>query len=60
MIGALGLLLIIVSIILLVVGLFKKSPGLKSKAFKGFGLGVGSGRSSGYGRYHVTNVTIIG
>lgn len=22
----------------------------------GFGLGVGSGRSSGYGRYHVTNV----
>ena len=26
----------------------------------GFGLGVGSGRSSGYGRYHVTNVTIIG
>ena len=40
MIGALGLLLIIVSIILLVVGLFKKSPGLKSKAFKGFGLGV--------------------
>ena len=22
----------------------------------GFGLGIGSGRSSGYGRYHVTNV----
>ena len=24
--------------------------------FAGFGLGIGSGRSSGYGRYHVTNI----
>lgn len=24
----------------------------------GFGIGIGSGRSSGYGRYHVTNVRI--
>jgi hypothetical protein len=24
----------------------------------GFGIGIGSGRSSGYGRYHVTNVTM--
>lgn len=25
----------------------------------GFGLGIGSGRSSGFGRYHVTNVELI-
>ena len=25
----------------------------------GFGIGIGSGRSSGYGRYHVTNVQAI-
>lgn len=25
----------------------------------GFGMGIGSGRTSGYGRYHVTNVTAI-
>jgi hypothetical protein len=25
----------------------------------GFGLGIGSGRSSGYGRYHVENVEAI-
>ena len=26
----------------------------------GFGLGIGSGRSSGYGRYHVVDVKLIG
>ena len=26
----------------------------------GFGLGIGSGRTSGYGRYHVSNVEAIG
>ena len=25
----------------------------------GFGLGIGSGRSSGYGRYHITNVEVF-
>ena len=26
----------------------------------GFGLGIGSGRTSGYGRYHVSNITLHG
>lgn len=26
----------------------------------GFGIGIGSGRSSGYGRYHISNVAMIG
>lgn len=26
----------------------------------GFGIGIGSGRSSGYGRYHIENIQVIG
>ena len=39
-VGSIGMLLIPIALIMFVIGLFKKSPNLKSKALKCFGLGL--------------------